>query len=89
MFFPPSLLSIQTRLLSMTTLTLASNKEDEETCKHAVKAVERNICSVPSNLVIYLTVPPTKQTKKCVLERIDGRMGSKFVWRKNQIINCI
>lgn len=33
MFFPPSLLSIQTPLLSMTTLTLESNKKDEETCK--------------------------------------------------------
>lgn len=57
-----------------------------------------NIFSVPSNLIIYLTVSSTKQTKECVLGRIDGgitmqgtkkRMGSKFEWRRNQIIRRI
>lgn len=67
----------------MTTLTLESNKEDEETCKHAIKAVAVNIFSVPSNLVIYLTVSSTKQTKECVLGRIDGGItmqGTKKGW---------
>lgn len=72
-----------------------SNMEDEEICKCTVKAVAGNIFPIPSNLIIYLTVLSTKQTKKCVLERINGRiikqgtkkmMGSKFTWGESQIM---